>query len=83
MAQFAQQVQAAAVGQADVEHQQVKGLQLQLAPRVLQQQAVQHLQALALQAVGHGAGDGGVVFQQKQAVCHVSDPLGERGTRAA
>ena len=68
-ADLAAQVQPAAIGQAHVQHQQVKGAGLQGAAGVAQQQAMQHGEAIALQRVNDGPGNGRVVFQQQQA-CH-------------
>jgi hypothetical protein len=65
-ADLAAQVQPAAVGQAHVQHQQVKGPGLQGAACVTEQQAMQHGEAIALQRVNDGPGNGRVVFQQQQ-----------------
>ena len=56
-------VQAAAVGQAHVEHQHVEGGAFDLLQCVAHQQAVGDLQAGALQRVDDRARNGGVVFQ--------------------
>lgn len=73
--QFTQQVQATAVRQAHIQHQQVEAVGAQQAAGIAQQQAVAHGQAVAFQGVGHGARDGRVVLHEQQAGRH-----GQRAT---
>ena len=51
--------------------------------RVMHQQAVCNGQAIALQRIGHGAGDGGVVFEQQQAGRHGRSARDEDGEQLA
>ena len=66
-AQALQQVAAVAIGQAQVEQHQVKGLGLQCRPRMGQRGAVVHRIAHAFEHGHQAAGNAGIVFHNQHA----------------
>ena len=72
-----------AVGQPQVQHQQLAGVACKLHAGIVQQHTVHNCPALALQRIGCGAGNGGVVFKQENVRAHGWRIVRQDGSRTA